>query len=313
MKKVLVIGGAGFIGSHIAEELVNKGGYEVTIFDNLSRGKYESIEELVKANKVKFIKGDITNFEEIDNSIREVEYVYHQAADNINKSQSFPINSVQLNMIGSVNIFESCLKNKIKKIIYASSASVYGNPSKLPMFETDTTNPITPYCITKLACENLLNFYSRKGLNFVALRYFNVYGERQNTDAYYTSVIILFLKRILSGEAPIIDGDGSQTMDFVNIKDIVQANILALQSDINNEIFNVATGTQTSIKELAEILIHSLDLKIIPQMNPRPVMVTKRQADITKIQKMLKYKVTVNRDEGLERVALDIKNNIDKY
>ncbi len=311
-KRILVTGGAGFIGSHIVDELVKKD-YEITVLDSLIRGKIESIQPHIDSKRITFIKGDILNKETVDKAVANADYVFHEAADNINKSQKFPADSVDVNMVGSVNVFDACLKHNIKRVIYASSASVYGNPKKLPMVESDELNPITPYCITKRACENLLSFYSTKGLKYNILRYFNVYGERQNTDAYYTSVIILFIKRLLNGEAPRIDGDGSQSMDFVNIKDIAQANILALETDVENEIFNVASGMQTSIKELAEILIDSLGLKIQPEFNPRPVLVTRRQADISKIQKMLGYKVTVHRDEGLRAVAQDVKNNIDRY
>lgn len=311
-KRILITGGAGFIGSHIVDELVKKD-YEITVLDNLIRGKIESIQQHIDSKRITFIKGDVLDVAAVDSAVSKADYVFHEAADNINKSQKFPPESVAVNMMGSVNVFDACLKHNVKRVIYASSASVYGNPKKLPMVESDELNPITPYCITKRACENLLAFYSTKGLKYNILRYFNVYGERQNTDAYYTSVIILFIKRLLNGEAPRIDGDGSQSMDFVNIKDIAQANILALESDVENEIFNVASGMQTSIKELAEILIDSLGLKIQPEFNPRPVLVTRRQADISKIQKMLGYKVTVHRDEGLRAVALDVKNNIDRY
>ena len=311
-KRILITGGAGFIGSHIVDELVNKD-YEITVLDSLIRGKIESIQPHIDSKRITFIKGDVLDKKIVDETVSKADYVFHEAADNINKSQKFPTDSVDVNMVGSVNVFDACLRHGIKRIIYASSASVYGNPKKLPMCESDELNPITPYCITKRACEDLLKFYSTKGLKYNILRYFNVYGERQNTDAYYTSVIILFIKRLMNNEAPRIDGDGSQSMDFVNIKDIAQANILALESEVENEIFNVASGVQTSIKELAEILIDSLGLNIQPEFNPRPVLVTRRQADISKIQKMLGYKVLVNRDEGLRAVALDVKNNIDKY
>ncbi len=309
---ILVIGGAGFIGSHIVEELVKKN-YNVTVFDNLCRGKLENIQHLIDSNKIKYIKGDIRDGIDIINSTKDMDYVFHEASDCINKSKKFPKESIAINILGSVNVFEAVLKNNVKRLIYASSASVYGEPKRLPMKETDELNPITPYCISKRTCENLLKFYSTKGLRYNILRYFNVYGKRQNTDAYYTNVIILFIKRLLNNEPPIIEGDGTQSMDFVNVKDVVQANILALESEFENQIFNVGTGTQTTIKQLAEILIKSLKLDIKAEFNPRKVLVSKREADISKIKNQLGYRVTVNAKQGLAEVSRDITEHPEFY
>src|SRR3989344_2654959 len=195
--KVLVIGGAGFIGSQIVDELIKRG-YAVRVLDNLERGKYDRLSAYVKESKIEFIKGDIRKKEDVDKSMLNIDYVFHEAADCINRSVRFPKESIDVNIKGSINVFESAVAHKVKKIIFASSASVYGDPKKLPMNEDDELNPITPYCISKLACERLLMFYSNHGLKYNILRYFNVYGPRQNTDAYYTSVIALFTKRILS-------------------------------------------------------------------------------------------------------------------
>jgi len=310
---VLVTGGAGFIGSHLVEALVKKGHF-VRVIDNLSRGRLTYIKPLIEKGKVEFIDGDIRYMDAVNRSMEGIEYVYHEAAICINRSQVYPQEAIDINLNGSHNVFKSALDHKVKKVLFASSASVYGEPEKLPMAETHQLNPITPYCVSKIACEYLLKFFTRHGLKYIAYRYFNVYGMRQSTDAYYTSVIILFIKRILAGQSPLINGDGSQTMDFVNVRDIVQANVLGIESEVKNEVFNVATQTQTSVKQLAEILLESVGKKgLKPEFLPRAVLVTKREGDITKISKMLGYKVTVSAKEGLSEVAKDIASHPEDY
>ena len=312
MKLVLVIGGAGFIGSHIVDDLIKRK-YKVRVLDSLIRGKYERLKEHIDDKSVEFIKGDIRNREDVDKAMAGATYVFHEAADCINKSIKFPGESVDVNMAGSINVFESALKNNVKKLIFASSASVYGNPKKLPMNENDDLNPITPYCISKLACERLLKFYSSQGLKYNILRYFNVYGPRQNTDAYYTSVIALFTKRILSKQPPMIKGDGSQSMDFVHVSDVVQANILAMESDVYNEIFNVGTAVSTSIKQLAQIIIKSLGADVEPQFSGETSIVQQRRADISKISETLNFKPHVDVETGLMELVKEIKEHEEDY
>jgi UDP-glucose 4-epimerase len=310
---VLVTGGAGFIGSHLTEELVRRGHF-VRVLDNLQRGRLHYIQPLIDKGKAEFIDGDVRYMDAVNRSMQGIDYVFHEAAICINRSQAYPQEAIDINLNGSHNVFKSALDHKVKKVMFASSASVYGEPEKLPMSEHHTLNPITPYCVSKIAGEYLLRFFTRHGLKFIAYRYFNVYGLRQSTDAYYTSVIILFIKRILAGKSPQIIGDGKQTMDFVNVKDIVQANVLGMESDVVNEVFNVATQTQTSVKQLAEILLQSLgkhDLQ--PEFLPRPVLVQKREGDIAKITRMLGYRVTVDAKTGLSEVARDIAARPEDY
>lgn len=312
MKRVVVIGGAGFIGSHIVDELIKKK-YAVRVLDNLTRGKYDRISKYVDEGRAEFIKGDIRKREDVEKSMQDVDYVFHEAADCINRSTKFPQESIDINMSGSINVFESALKNDVKKLIFASSASVYGNPKKLPMNENDELNPITPYCISKLACERLLKFYSGQGLKYNILRYFNVYGPRQNTDAYYTSVIALFVKRILSKQSPLIKGDGQQSMDFVHVKDVVQANVLALESDVFNEIFNVGTGRSTTIKQLAQILIKSLGADVKPEFSGEKSIVQQRRADISKAKQLMGFKPVVDVENGLREIVEEIKEHQEDY
>ncbi|CAG0972112.1 UDP-glucose 4-epimerase [Methanosarcinales archaeon] len=311
-KLVLVTGGAGFIGSHLVEQLVNKG-YRVRVLDVLSRGTLEYIQPLMDAGKIEYIDGDIRYQDAVDNAMKGVDYVFHEAATNINRSERYHEESFDVNFIGSYNVFKSALDHNVKKVMFASSASVYGQPKVLPMSETHELNPITPYCVSKLASEYLLKFFSRFGLKYTIFRYFNVYGIRQHTDAYYTSVIIIFLKKLLNGETPIIDGNGKQSMDFVNVKDVVRANIMAMESNVENEIFNVGTGRTTSIREIAYMLIEQSGKNIEPIFKPREVIVTERRADVRKAKELLGFEAKIDIQEGLKEVTEDIIKNPGRY
>ena len=312
-KNVLVTGGAGFIGSYIVEALVERG-YFVRVLDNLGRGKIQYIQPLIDKGKVEFIDGDVRYSDAVDKSMKDIDYVFHEAAVCINRSLVYPKESIDINLNGSHNVFKAALDNDVKKVIFASSASVYGEPKKLPMSEEHPLSPITPYCVSKIASEYLLKFFARQGLKYFILRYFNIYGVRQNIDAYYTSVIILFVKRLLNNLPPLIDGDGSQSMDFVNVKDVVRANMLAMESDVANEVVNVGSGKSTSIAELAQILIKSVGADVKPIFNPREsVLVTHRKADVTKAKKLLGFEAMVNIEEGLNEVVRDIIKNPDQY
>ncbi len=311
-KFVLVTGGAGFIGSHLVEHLVNKG-YGVRVLDVLSRGTMEYIQPLLDAGKIEYIDGDIRYQDAVDKAMKGVDYVFHEAATNINRSERYHEESFDVNFKGSYNVFKSALDHNVKKVMFASSASVYGQPKVLPMSETHELNPITPYCVSKLASEYLLKFFSRFGLKYTIFRYFNVYGLRQHTDAYYTSVIIIFLKKLLNGETPIIDGNGKQSMDFVNVKDVVRANIMAMESNVENEIFNVGTGKTTSIREVAYMLIKQSGKNIEPIFKPREVIVTERRADVRKAKEMLGFEAKIDIQEGLKEVTEDIIKHPGRY
>lgn len=309
---VLVTGGAGFIGSHLVEELVAKG-YKVRVLDVLSRGKLEYIQPLIDKGKVEFIDGDIRYNDVVDKSMKDVDYVFHEAATNINRSQAYPEESFDVNFRGSYIVFKSALDHNVKKVMFASSASVYGQPKTLPISENHELNPITPYCVSKLASEHLLKFFARSGLKFIAFRYFNVYGLRQHTDAYYTSVIILFLKRLLNDKPPLVMGNGEQSMDFVNVKDVVRANIMGMESDVENEILNIGSGKSTTIRKLAYMLIDIMGKDVKPRFKPRDVIVTERRADIRKAKDILGFEPEIGLREGMEEVAEDIKKHPERY
>jgi UDP-glucose 4-epimerase len=305
-EKVVITGGAGFIGSHLSHKLA-KLGYQVVILDNLTRGRYEYIKDLVEEKKATFINGDIRTPSLVSAVLKGAKYVFHEAAVCINYSLKHAEESIDINVAGSFNVFKVAAAAGVKKLIFSSSASVYGNPLYIPMDENHPLNPITPYCASKIAGEYFLKMFGSHGLKYNILRYFNVYGPRQSTDAYYTSVIINFMKRIQEGEAPVICGDGSQSMDFVNVHDVVEANILAMESDVWGEVFNVGSGTSTTVKELAETIIKSFKSNVKPVYQKEvKIIVQRRQAEISKIKKMLKFEPKVNLGKGLKEIAKDI-------
>lgn len=311
-KRALVTGGAGFIGSHLVEALAEKD-YQVKVLDNLVKGKLNSIKYLIDEGKVEFIEGDIRNRDSIDKAMKNVDYLFHTAGIHIQKSCDSPEDAIDVNVKGSYNVFRSALDHKVKRVIFSSSSSVYGDPESLPMKEDSEMNIVEPYGASKLMCEHLLQFLGQQGLRYNILRYFNVYGSRQAVHAYYTTVVIHFINRIMNNEAPVIDGRGDQSMDFTHVSDVVQGNILAAESEAENEIFNIGTGKSTSIAELANIIIKALGKDIAPQFRDRKVLVSRRQACTEKAERMLGFKSQVRVEEGMTMVAKEIARHLEKY
>ena len=314
MNLALVTGGAGFIGSHLVEALVQKG-LQVRVLDSLIKGKKSSIQYLIDSGKVEFMEGDIRNKDSVDEAMKNVDYVFHTAGIHIEKSVKSPDDCISTNIQGSYTVFHSALKHTVKRVIFSSSSSVYGDPRKLPMQEDDQLYPAEPYGAGKLFCEHLLQHLAKKGLKYNSLRYFNVYGERQAAHAYYTTVVTHFIKRIMNNEPPIIDGKGDQSMDFTHVSDVVCANIAAMESDAINQEFNVGTGVSTSIAQLAQIIIKALgkEKEIKPQFREREVFVTRRRADISKAQQLLEFTAQVKVEEGIAEVAKEIAVHPERY
>ncbi len=301
-KKVFITGGAGFIGHHVVTQLLDKG-YEIVIFDNMVRGDRDRANALISTGRVTVIDQDVRYGAAVHAAMAGCEYVVHLAADSINKSQADPYGSVSVNMDGAHNVFAAAADHGVKRIVFASSASVYGDPEKLPMHEDDKLSPLTPYCIGKRTGEDLLGYYQRKsGLSWIALRFFNVYGEGQKVTAYYTSVINHFVHRLKNGEAPVIDGEGKQSMDFIHVVDIARAVVMALESEQANVPINVGTGIDTSIAELAEILIDAVGVDVKPQFNPRDVLVSRRAADVSRAKEILGFEPTIEVGPGMKRL-----------
>jgi len=242
---VFFTGGAGFIGLHVVPMLLDEG-YAVRIFDNMFRGDREAVARLAAQGDVELIDQDVRYGGAVHQAMKGCSKVIHAAAVSINKSQSDPYESMDINMIGTHNVIAAAADHGVDRLVYCSSASVYGDPEKLPMHEDDTLHPLTPYCISKRAGEDLLGFYERRSeLSWIALRFFNVYGPGQKTTAYYTSVINHFVNRIKNGEAPVIDGKGEQSMDFIHVHDIARSVVLALESEQANVPVNIGTGIDT--------------------------------------------------------------------
>jgi UDP-glucose 4-epimerase len=309
--KVLITGGAGFVGSHLAHRLVEEG-YYVVLLDNLKRGKLEYIDDLISKDKAQFVNGDIRDRQIVADCMKDAKYVFHEASLCINYCFALPEECLSVNVDGSFNVFKIAKELGVKRVIFASSASVYGNAIHFPTNEDDRLNPLTPYCVSKITCEYLLKIL---GLEYNILRYFNVYGARQQIDAYYTSVIVTFIKKLMANESPVIHGDGEQTMDFVNIHDIVEANYLAMFTDHTNDVFNVASGKSTSVNELFSILSQLLGKKAKPTYAPFPAtgkLVTRRQADISRIES-IGWKNKVDLKKGLSQLVEDVKKNPSFY
>ena len=300
--KILVTGGAGFIGSHIAEYLVQRGD-DVTVLDNLITG---SKENLTKINdKINFVNGDIRDHKLLEELVSDTTGVFHEAAlASVQQSFSMKDEYIDVNVTGTENIFKLA-KEYGFKIVYASSSSVYGNPKKIPVKEDDERKPINPYAKTKLDGEDLAKKYSEIGVKVIGLRYFNVFGKRQSKE--YAGVIKLFLQRIQQKKSPKINGDGLQTRDFVHIDDVVKANVLAMDSDINHRFLNVGSGLPTSVLDLANLIIEASGLSLESIHGPElSGDVKATQSDIKLIRKLLNWEPKMKLDDWLTKI---ISNN----
>jgi UDP-glucose 4-epimerase len=311
---VLVTGGLGYIGSYVVRDLLDRG-WRVRVLDNRYRCDPDVAAEVTALTGVEAVEGDIRYAHAVEAALLGVEAVVHLAAVCMNKSIADPTESLDVNLMGTQNVLDAAARAGVRRIIYASSASVYGDPQSLPMKETDPLSPITPYCVAKMAGEQMLSFYAKRtNMSWLALRFFNVYGPGQPTDAYYTSVVLTFLNRIASGESPIIDGKGEQTMDFVHVRDVARSVGMALDAEASGEALNVGTGTQTSIAELADLLVRSVGSDAVPIFRPREVLVTQREASVDRIRDVLGWYPTIDIEEGIRSIldwhkrSLEVQN-----
>ena len=257
-KRVLVIGGAGFIGSHVVSELLKTNVAEVVIFDNFARGKKDYIAESLKDSRCRLYAngGDIREVDVLNHAMKDIDAVIHLAAMWLLHCKDFPRTAFDVNIQGTYNVLEACVNNNIEKLVYSSSASVYGDAIEVPMTEEHPFNNKNFYGATKIAGEAICRAtYERYGLDYVGLRYMNVYGPHQDQTAAYTGVIPIMLNKIDANEAPTINGDGSQAYDFISVEDVARCNVLALSSDRSDEFYNVGTGVQTSIGELCNLIL----------------------------------------------------------
>ena len=271
-KKFLVIGGAGLIGSHTVEYLLKHDIKEVLIYDNFTRGREENLREALTDNRCKIfdIGGDILQTDILDEAMKGIDGVFHFAALWLLQCHQFPDSAFNVNVRGTFNVMEACRKNNIKRLVYSSSASVYGDAITEPMNEEHVFNNKNFYGATKICGEAMLRAYHhRYGLDYVGLRYMNVYGPRQDYKGAYIAVIMKMLDKIDNGEKPIIYGDGSEAFDFIAVEDCAKANICAMESDASDSFYNVGTGLRTSLRELAEIIIDLTNTKTTIQYKER--------------------------------------------
>lgn len=306
-KRFLVIGGAGFIGSHVVYELLKYDVKEVVIYDNFVRGKESNIRDALKDHRCSIFKdgGDIRDLDILDKAMRGMDGVFHLAAMWLLHCKDYPRTAFEVNVQGTFNVLEACVKNNISRIVFSSSASVYGDAVEVPMTEEHPFNNRNFYGATKIAGEAMCRaFYDRYGLNYVGLRYMNVYGPYQDQTAAYTGVIPIMFNKIQLNEAPLINGDGSQAYDFITVEDVAKCNILAMKANANDEFFNVGTGVQTTIRDLCETILKikksNLKVEFIPyQETDQRQLVRNRIGSITKAAEQLGFKYQDELETGL--------------
>jgi UDP-glucose 4-epimerase len=303
--RFLVTGGAGFIGSHIVDDLLESGAAEVRVLDNFVRGSLSNLDAARASGRVSVIRGDVRDASLVDELTSGVDYVFHQAALRITRCAEAPREAVEVLVGGTLNVLESAVKHHVKKIVAASSASVYGNPSYLPMDEGHPFNNRTLYGAAKIANEQMLRAFNETyGLEYVAFRYFNVYGPRMDLTGAYTEVLVRWLDAVEAGTPPLIFGDGLQSMDFVYVKDVSRANIVAMQSDVSDEVFNVGTGRETSLNELCAAVLRATGSDLIPEYREARAVanVRSRKAAIEKAERMLGFRYSVPLEDGLRQL-----------
>jgi nucleoside-diphosphate-sugar epimerase len=300
--RYLVTGGAGFIGSNTVDELVRRG-HSVVVLDDLSSGKEDNLAEI--RSKITFVKGSITDLEAVQKAIHQAEYVIHLAArTSVPRSVKDPLETNRINVEGTLNVLVAARDNKVKRVVLAASSSVYGETPTLPKTEAMSPQPISPYGVSKYVGELYAQTFGRcYGLESVSLRYFNIFGPRQDPDSPYSGVLSRFAAAFLEEQQPIVYGDGEQTRDFTYVENAVQANLLACEAaSASGEVFNVGTGGRVSLNQTLEhfrrVSGKKLEAKYEP---PREGDIRDSQADISKARELLGYDPTVMFDEGLER------------
>jgi UDP-glucose 4-epimerase len=304
---ILVTGGAGFIGSYVIEELIPLQPKKIIIIDNMIRGGYPNMKNFINDPVVEFHNGDMRDLDLLEKCISGTDYVFHMAALRINSCAANPREGFEVMLQSTFEVASLCVKYKVKKVVYSSSASVYGLAQHFPTPETDNPyNNQTFYGAAKMWGEQLFrSFKFMYGLDYVALRYFNAYGPRMDTDGKYTEVMIKWLDCIRDGKNPLIFGDGSTTMDFVYVKDIAKSNIAALQADVTDEAFNIGNCEETSLKELLMVLLKVNNSTLKPEFRAENSInpVSRRLADITKAKDLLRFTPTISLEQGMKELS----------
>ena len=318
--KCLVIGGAGFIGSFVVTELLKENVAEVIIYDNFARGKKEYLNEALKDKRCSIypVGGDIRETDILNDAMKEVDYVFCLAAMWLLHCKDYPRTAFDVNIAGTFNVLEACVKNKVKKLVWSSSASVYGDAVELPMTENHPYNNKNFYGATKIAGEAMATaFNDHYGLQVIGLRYMNVYGPHQDQTAAYTGVIPIMLNKIDANEAPTINGDGSQAYDFIYVEDVAKCNVKAMQADIPFGFYNVGTEVQTSIKELCDTILRLKNSALKVTYKPYSeddarALVQNRIGSRDKAEKELGFKYQYSLEEGLNKLIVWREDNENK-
>jgi UDP-glucose 4-epimerase len=303
--KILVIGGAGFVGSHLVDQLLLEPVREIVVLDNFVRGSESNLRQAMRDERVRVVEGSITDLALLRDVMQGADYVFHLAALWLFECVHEPRSALEVNVTGTFNVIEAAQQAGVKKIVYSSSASVYGDALFTPMTEEHPFNNRTMYGATKIAGEQFFRaFYEQHKLDYVGLRYMNIYGPRMDYKGTYVSVIMKVLDRIDEGQAPVIFGDGSQAYDFIHVEDVARANILALKSDATDHFFNVGMGVKTEINELVKRLLEITGSDLQPEYRPQEQMfVTNRVGSTDKAEKLLGFQAGITLDEGLRSVV----------
>jgi UDP-glucose 4-epimerase len=305
--RVLITGGAGLVGSHIADLLVKEEVAEIIVLDNFTRGCLDNLAWAKEQGSLVLVEGDIRDPKVLSEVMQNVDIVFHQAAIRITQCAEEPRLALEVMADGTFNVLEAAVNAGVKKVVTASSASIYGMAEEFPTTESHHPyNNRTLYGAAKTFNEGLFrSFYDKYGLDYVALRYFNVYGPRMDIYGVYTEVLIRWMDRIANGQPPLIFGDGMQTMDFVYIEDIARANILAAKADVTDQVFNVASGVESSLNDLAYALAKVMGSDLQPEYGPERKVnpVQRRLADVSKAKQLLGFEAQVSLEEGLRRLV----------
>ena len=301
--RALVTGGAGLIGSYIVDQLIDEKVEEIIVLDNFTRGRRENLSRAMTNGPVTIAEGDIRDRNLLEDVMQGIDLVFHQAAIRITQCAQEPRLALEVLVDGTFNVLEAAVKSNVKKVVAASSASVYGGADDFPTTEMHHPyNNRTFYGAAKVFNEGMLrSFNEMYGLDYVALRYFNVYGPRMDAYGAYTEVLIRWMERIAAGQPPLIFGDGKQTMDFAHAEDIARSNILAAKADVSDEVFNIASGIETSLNQLVDTLLKVMNSNLRPEYGPERKVnaVPRRLAYVDKAWEMLGFKTTISLEEGL--------------
>ena len=304
-KRILLVGGAGLVGSHIVDQLVAEPVAEIVVFDNFVRGTRENLREAMRSPKVRLVEGSMTDREQLARVMQGMDGVFLLASLWLGECVNEPRSAWEVNTLGTWNVVEACLAAGVQRVVYSSSASVYGNAIVTPMTEEHPFNNRTTYGATKIANEQMLRaIYEQHKLPYIGMRYMNIYGPRMDYEGTYVSVIMKVLDKIFAGERPVVFGDGSQVYDFIHVSDVARANILGMQADCADENFNIGMGIGTSINELVHMLLEltgtTLEIDYRPQAQS---FVTHRIGSTEKAERLLGFRASVPLREGLKSVV----------